>query len=503
MQLSHDAESTLTCGLSALERHDELVLALTILWHPDRDRIGEQFVASPGISEIALNRFAPLFGRPAQARRALEERSIARASLMLYCDQSGALTVRAPASSMRVALDGQLVSAALPAHTTRLDKGVVLELGGEVLICVHWTHGLPRIETKSELLGVSGAMRTVRDLIGQVAPTDLPVLVLGESGTGKELVARAIHAASARSRASLVAVNMAALSDSLAAVDLFGAGKGAYTGADRSRSGFFAEAADGTLFLDEIGSAPGPVQPMLLRVLDGGFYRPLGAERDVQSRARLVAATDQQLSVGQFNQPLLRRLEGFVIRLPALRERREDIGMLIVHAARIWNQANGTAPALPTGLVAQMCRYDWPGNVRQLGNVVRRALLALHAGHVPTLAALVPSFVPVRPVTDNAPVPLPQRRRATMRVDDDAVLAALDASRWHIRAAAEALGISRPFMYKLIEAHPAIRLAEAITPQELRDALDSHCGDVERCAIALRTPAEALRRHLRSQGFRP
>jgi two-component system nitrogen regulation response regulator GlnG len=331
-----------------------------------------------------------------------------------------------------------------------------------------------------------------------VAATDLPVLVLGESGTGKELVARAIHAASARAQGPMVAVNMAALNDSLAAADLFGAGKGAYTGADRARAGFFAEAAGGTLFLDEIGNAPAPVQPMLLRVLDGGYYRPLGADRDVQSRARLVAATDQQLGVGQFNQPLLRRLEGFVVRLPALRERREDIGLLIAHAARIWGESSGM---LSTGLVAQMCRYDWPGNVRQLGNVVRRALLALRAGHMPSLATLVAEATPARPVAA-APVAGPAPRRpAAARIDDDAVLAALDGHRWHIRAAAEALGISRPFMYKLIEAHPVIRAAAAIAPQELRSALDRHHGDVERCAMALRTPTEALRRHLRSLGL--
>lgn len=502
MHLPHDAESTLTCGLSALERAEECHLALTILWHPDWERIGEQFVAGAGLAEIALNRFAPLFSRPAQAQRALEQRCIARESLLLSCDRSGALVVRAPSSRMRVALDGQPVTAGLPVRTTRLADGVVLEMGGDVVLCVHLTHRLPRIEAKSELLGVSDSMRKVRELIGQVAPTELPVLLLGESGTGKELVARAIHAASVHARGPMVAVNMAALSDSLAAADLFGAGKGAYTGADRPRSGFFAEAAGGTLFLDEIGNAPGPVQPMLLRVLDGGGYRPLGAERDVQSRARLVAATDQQLDVGTFNQPLLRRLEGFVIRLPALRERREDIGLLIAHAAKAWSETNGIPPTLPTGLVAQMCRYDWPGNVRQLGNVVRRGLLATRAGDVPILATLVPDSAPARPGAEALPRPT-LRRRASVRVDDDSVLAALDANRWHIRAAAEALGISRPYMYKLIEAHPTIRAAEAITLEELRAALDGHRGDVERCAVALRTPTEALRRHLRRHSLIP
>ncbi|MFS2021638.1 sigma 54-interacting transcriptional regulator, partial [Massilia sp. CT11-108] len=141
------------------------------------------------------------------------------------------------------------------------------------------------------------------------------------------------------------------------------AARGAYTGA-QERRGLFAEADGGTLFLDEIGNAPASVQPMLLRVLEGGDYRPLGASQDRKTTARLIAATDQDLDAAAFNQALLRRLEGFALQLPPLRARREDIGVLIVHLL----QAHGAQPVLPLELVVEIACYDWPGNIRQLGH---------------------------------------------------------------------------------------------------------------------------------------
>lgn len=259
------------------------------------------------------------------------------------------------------------------------------------------------------------------------------------------------------------------MNEQLAAADLFGAAKGAYTGAERTRGGFFAEAAGGTLFLDEIGDAPAAVQPMLLRVLDGGEYRPLGASRVEHSRARLVAATDQALDSADFNQPLLRRLEGAVIQMPALRQRREDIGLLIAHIMRDWNANTGAALVLPALLVGDMCRYHWPGNVRQLRNVVGRALLGLRTGALPAFAALVPPEGPAAGASVVAP-----RRTNLAEVDHDAVLAAMDANAWQIQGAAQALGVSRPSMYKLLAAHPLVREADAIPLDELRAALAAH-----------------------------
>lgn len=503
--------------LSSPQQDAARLLALTVLWHPDRGRVGEQFVAAPAERDVALNRYAPLFARPGGDGLPLGERCIARDSLRLRRDGDDGLHLSLPASRMSVEVDGVPLAGSLSLPRSRIEAGLVLSLGGAVLLCVHWAGGLPRLNASRTLFGVGGAMLRVHELIRQVAATDLPVLLLGETGTGKELAARAIHAASVRRGGPMVAVNMATLNDALAPADLFGAQRGAYTGAQQARAGLFAEAAGGTLFLDEIGDTPATVQPMLLRVLESGEYRALGAAGATRADVRLIAATDRQLGAGGFNQPLLRRLEAFVIVMPPLRQRREDIGVLIVQAMREWARigaASGEcgescAPAeLPFGLVAALCRHDWPGNVRQLGNVVRRALIAVGAGQAPSFVVLVPeaasaggAAAPVLEPASAAGREERGRRFKLSELDDRAVLAAMDANAWRISAAATALGVSRPSMYKLLESHPLIRVAAAIPEDELRRALAAHGADIERCAAALQTPSEALRRHLRGLGL--
>jgi two-component system nitrogen regulation response regulator GlnG len=328
------------------------------------------------------------------------------------------------------------------------------------------------------------------------------VLLLGETGTGKEIAARAIHALGQRARTRLVAVNMAALNESLAAAELFGAARGAYTGA-QERKGLFAEADGGTLFLDEIGNAPASVQPMLLRVLEGGDYRPLGASQDRKTTARLIAATDQDLDTAVFNQALLRRLEGFAIQLPPLRARREDIGVLIVHLL----QAHGAQPVLPLELVVDIACYDWPGNIRQLGHTLRRAALLVQHGGTPQLEQLVRltpapagSAARLAPAAEAAPAPAAAPdtpRRKPSGITDAEVLQAMAANEWNIQAAARDLGISRPTMYKLLDAHREIRWAERIPADEIERGLAACAGDVGRCAEVLRTPTESLRREVR------
>jgi two-component system nitrogen regulation response regulator GlnG len=323
---------------------------------------------------------------------------------------------------------------------------------------------------------VSAAAIRVRELIRQVAATDLPVLLLGEAGTGKELAAQAIHQASARCRSPMVTVNMATVGESLAEADLFGAGTGA-----------FAQAGDGIVFLDKIGKAPPVVQAMLRRVLQTREYRPPGARAKEAARARLIGASDHDLHDGSFNQALLRRLEALVVHLPPLRERRCDIGVLALHFMRAWSARTGSAPELPAAFMSQVCNYDWPGNVRQLGSVVQRAMSAAQAGQAPDFEALAPGMAS-RPA-----------RTRPGKLGPQAVLDALEANGWLIRNAALALGVSRPSMYKLMEAHPAIRQIGQIAPAEIDAVLAANGGDAGRCAAALKTPSEALRRYLRGR----
>lgn len=513
--MDQDAEHTLTSLLSSLTGSAQRMLTFTVLWHPELARVGEQAFASPGSRQIALNRFAPLFGRPGGTPLGLGDRRIARDPLMLLRDAADQVTIVTPQSRMSIGVDGETLAGGATLSVAAVERGVVLALGGCVLLCMHWSDQLPRLNSSKTLLGVSGAVLRLHESIRQAAGTLLPVLLLGETGTGKELVAQAIHAGSPRRDRPLVAVNMATLSETLAAADMFGAVKGAYTGADHARRGWFAEAGDGTLFLDEIGDTPGAVQPMLLRVLETGTYRPLGAAADVKTGARVIAATDQDLGNG-YNQALLRRLEGFVIHLPPLRTRREDIGLLIRHFITQWENAGNASAELPTTLIDALCRYDWPGNVRQLAMVVRRALIATVDGPAPAFEVLVPEVVqPRQPLQAAGPAgsalpggvaPDDAARKVTRRaklseLDHDAVLAALEDNGWQVGAAALALGVSRPSMYKLIDDHPDIRPAAAIPLAELQSAVGACGDDVVLCAQMLKTPSEALRRHLRGVGL--
>ena len=490
-----DTEQTLTSASICMPQA-QAMLALTIVWHPDHGRIGEQYLDAAGQGTIALGRHAPLFCRldgSGGAPAPLGERCVARAPLQVRRHGAGGVRIELPDSRMRVDCDGVAVAGTVELDADALGRGAILTLGGAVLVCVHWLDSLPRAAGASALLGVGRAAIRLREQVRQAALSDLTVLLLGASGTGKEVAAAAIHAGSRQARGPLVAVNMAGLNESLAAADLFGAARGAYTGAQAARLGFFAEADGGTLFLDEIGATPAAVQPMLLRVLETGRYRPLGGAADVGSTARLIAATDLDLDNAPFNQPLLRRLEAFAIQIPPLWQRREDLGVLIVHFLALWEQGGGQAVTLPAQLVSDLCNFDWPGNIRQLGNVVRRLCMALQAGESPVLEQL----------TRKQGAAVEARTTAAVRprladLDDDRVTAAMERAGWQIRAAADVLGVSRPSLYKLLAAHPQIRRIDAIPAEEIHAAHRLHGGDVARCASALKTPSEPLRRWLAS-----
>ena len=494
-------EYTQTLQLSAQGMPGRPLLALTILWHPDAGRIGEQFVGDPGTLEV--NRYAPLFYRPGQAGLPLGHGTISRDPVRIVREGDGdGVVVHFPATRMPVELNGRAAAGQVRFDAADVARGQVLTLGRAVVLCLHWMDCLPKHNPVPGLVGVGAAAIALRDQIRMVAPTDIPVLLLGETGTGKEIAARAIHALGQRAQTRLVAVNMAALNESLAAAELFGAARGAYTGA-QERKGLFAEADGGTLFLDEIGNAPASVQPMLLRVLEGGDYRPLGASQDRKTTARLIAATDQDLDTAAFNQALLRRLEGFALQLPPLRARREDIGVLIVHLL----QAHGAQPVLPLELVVEIACFDWPGNIRQLGHTLRRAALLVQHGGTPQLEQLVRltpapagSAARLAPAMEipAAPAAAPETpRRKPSDITDAEVLQAMAANEWNIQAAARDLGISRPTMYKLLDAHREIRWAERIPADEIEQAFTACAGDVGRCAELLKTPTESLRREVR------
>jgi DNA-binding NtrC family response regulator len=231
-----------------------------------------------------------------------------------------------------------------------------------------------------DLVGSSPAMQEIFSLIRQVAPTSAPVLIRGESGSGKELVAREIHKCSPRSDGPFVAINAAALPETLMESELFGHEKGAFTGALERSAGCFEQAHGGTLFLDEIGEMPQSTQPKLLRVLEDLRVRRLGGKREIAVDARVLAATSQEIG-SHLREELYYRLSVIQIVIPPLRERKEDIPQIAEAMLQNLNKKHGTrVTGLDPQVLGLLYRYDWPGNVRELRNVLERAAIMAGEG---------------------------------------------------------------------------------------------------------------------------
>jgi DNA-binding NtrC family response regulator len=246
------------------------------------------------------------------------------------------------------------------------------------------------------IIGRSPALERVFEQVRAVADSDASVLLIGESGTGKELVARAIHHHGARRDGPFVAVNCAAIPETLLESELFGHEKGAFTGADRKRRGLFAEASGGTLFLDEVGDVALPLQAKLLRVLQDKAVRPIGGSHEIQVDLRLISATHQDLGAmvteGRFREDLYYRLAVIPLRLPSLRERSEDIMLLAAHfLTRAAASLGKELQAFDEEATTWLLRHRWPGNVRELENIVERAATLARGPRI-TLADLHTEF---------------------------------------------------------------------------------------------------------------
>jgi DNA-binding NtrC family response regulator len=300
-----------------------------------------------------------------------------------------------------------------------------------------------------ELIGASPRMQEVYALIERAARSHATVLVLGESGTGKELVARALHSGSARANRRFVAVSCAALPSELLESELFGHEKGAFTGANWQRIGRFEMADGGTLFLDEIGDISLSVQAKLLRALQEREIDRVGGSKPVKVDVRLVTATNRNLPEAvasrDFREDLYYRLRVLEIRLPALRERKEDIPLLAMHFLKKYARRDGRKLKGFTDEALELLeRYDWPGNVRELENTVERALVMVEDGTTHITADMLP---PELRAGRAAAEPSPTSTRQTLPEALDAlerqmVLAALNDSGWNLERAAEQLGIS-------------------------------------------------------------
>ncbi len=342
-----------------------------------------------------------------------------------------------------VAQIGRLVALAVEATLTRRElEQLTARLAQEKLYLEEEIRTERRFD---EIVGDGPALREVLRQVEVVAPTDSAVMITGETGTGKELIARAVHRLSQRRDRTFVKLNCAAIPTGLLESELFGHEKGAFTGAVERRVGRFELADGGTLFLDEVGDIPPELQPKLLRVLQEQEFERLGSGKTIKVNVRLVAATHRDLSrmvaAGAFRSDLFYRLHVFPIRLPPLRERRDDISALVRHFAQTFARRVGKViDTIPAESLAALQRYDWPGNVRELEHLIERAVI-LSPG--PELR--VPLADLTHAVTGTLP-PGSSPARTLQDAERELIRRTLEACRWVVggrRGAAARLGMKR------------------------------------------------------------
>ncbi|MCY3546255.1 MAG: sigma-54 dependent transcriptional regulator [Gemmatimonadetes bacterium] len=315
------------------------------------------------------------------------------------------------------------------------------------------------IEIHHGIVGASPAIRQILRDIEKVGATDAPVLITGENGTGKELTAKALHRRSARAEQRFVEVNCAAIPSELIESELFGHVKGSFTGAVADREGKFEQAHRGTLFLDEVGDMSLAAQAKVLRALQGGDITPVGGARPASVDVRVIAATNKdlydQIEKGDFREDLLHRLNMVTIRVPPLRERREDIPMLVAHFADLVPGSYGvTYKRFTEGALGALVDSDWPGNVRQLKNAVARLMILSGGDSVERtdVDALV------RPGDSETGVPGDMMALETLSEFKEAAEKAFIAGKlrdhdWNVSEAARRMGMPRSNLYKKIERH--------------------------------------------------
>jgi two-component system nitrogen regulation response regulator NtrX len=308
-----------------------------------------------------------------------------------------------------------------------------------------------------QLVGEASSMRRLREMIEKAAPTPATVLITGESGTGKELVARAIHRLSARRDRPLVQVNCAAIPEELIESELFGHEKGSFTGAVRKAMGKFVAADGGTIFLDEIGDMSSRTQAKVLRVLQNGEVEPVGAERTVTVDVRVVAATNRDLEdeikAGRFREDLFYRLNVIPIRTPALRERLEDVPLLVDYIVRRYAEQNNYRPKeLTPDAIAHLRALPWKGNVRELKNLIER-LLILSPGEKITREDVIGATGGARPELSSALMAVQTLREFRDLSERMFILHKLEENNWNVTQTAQAIDTPRSNLYKKLDQY--------------------------------------------------
>lgn len=546
-------------GGATTSADDQLFLA--IVFHPDPSLIGSIALLPLSDDEVVIGRNSPEFFAPKGQHApgtevVLADAYLSREAFFIQGVDEG-LSLRRDAGTSRLRCDGDPVAECVVLSELQQRAGVVLTLAERLVLHLRRVSSDEGVlidehnqrESRTALLGVSAACAELHRRVALAARVPDDVLLLGETGTGKELVARELHRSSQAGEGPLVPVNMAALPTELAAASLFGAQKGAYTGADRYRSGYFSQADGGTLFLDEVADTPAPVQPLLLRALETRELQVVGGGSQTVN-LRVIAATDQSLNAGPnaLREALRHRLAAQEIEVPPLRERREDTGVLAAHFMEEAAQAGAghwPPPVEDPISLSKLCRsfeamamHEWVGNVRELRNAARRLAWDCNArwkssrspepAPAPRIGEMVDelnepgseatrSRTPVSSVSRHtlgensgpryAVSPSAHRRSSSKealkrlsQMSEDELHAAWLAAECEVSALARALLVSRSAVYRRIQKSTRCRLAADVPKAELREQLKAHEGDILSTAKSLEVSHRGLEARLRATG---
>ncbi|HEU4410163.1 MAG TPA: sigma 54-interacting transcriptional regulator [Polyangiaceae bacterium] len=485
--------------------------SLVLVYHPTIGRAGEVIALGERVTEIA--RLTPsLVDAEGGEAGPLDDPYVSRRPIVVRKLARGAVEIE-NAGGVEISVGGVALAAGSGRKVTadEVRRGLDVALADRVVLWLTSDHE-PRGEGELGMFGRSAAMHALRAEVRDAAAAGGPVLVRGETGAGKELVAQALHAAGPRSKRPFVAVNVAAIPPAVAAAELFGHERGAFTGAGERRAGYFERAEGGVLFLDEIGELPEAVQPMLLRALELGEVQTVGG-RPRRVDVAVVAATDADLeaaaAAGRFRGPLYFRLASRVVKVPPLRERGVDVGLLLARFLAealpegLADQTTEARLRTPASLFADLVRQPWPGNVRQLRAAAQRLAAAARAGRVASPSDLEPDLAPPRPAGGGVTSLAGGGVNDARAVDHERLLSALREHRFQLNRTAEALGVSRTHLDALIARSPRLRKAKDLGRDEIVACAEALGGDVDAMASRLEVSPRGLRLRMRQLGLAP
>ena len=490
-----DDEATLRFGPSdpSGSGQSRIFPALTIIWHPNLDRVGQIAPLAKPLLEsgiVHLSRAEPDFLVPGQDEgQPLVHLGIGRrgSPALDILFEGGVLELRRRDPQIDITVNLERLVGGRELSREEVDAGVIITVGLHFAFCFHLVHSSISRSSVAGLLGTSEAIEDVRRSILRVAGKNMPVLLRGESGTGKELAARALHEAGPRAKGPFVVINMATLVAERAAADLFGHRKGAFTGATADVPGHFRSAAGGTIFLDEIGYLAPDVQPMLLRVLDNQEILPLGTSQPVKVDVRVVTATDRDLEKWvkekKLEEPLYNRLKtALTIPLAPLRKRREDVGCLLVHFLRqekedqaslqeLLDSRPVSRPWLSNRDLAAVALSPLPRNARSLLELARKLLDEAsdppHETH-----SVVKEFLLDGDSSESPKVGASGPRiisKGETDLTNEQIMAAMEKAKGSYRAAALELGMDHVTLWNRVQRDPELkRLVHARWPGRQR-----------------------------------